>query len=29
MTLDRYAHLYAEDLKELADRPDDKYRGAA
>lgn len=29
MTLDRYGHLFIEDLSDLADRLDEKYRGAA
>ena len=29
ITLDRYGHLYDEDLITLADRMDEKYRGAA
>ncbi|TDI53340.1 MAG: hypothetical protein E2O95_03165 [Acidobacteria bacterium] len=29
MTLDVYGHLYTEDLEALADRLDERYRGAA
>ncbi len=29
ITLDRYGHLYAEDLANLADALDEKFRGAA
>ena len=29
MTLDLYSHLYTEDLEDLADRLDEKYREAA
>jgi integrase len=29
MILDRYGHLYVEDLEQLADRMDEKFRGAA
>ena len=29
VTLDKYGHLYTEDLADLADRLDEKFRGAA